>query len=487
MKKTFKKLMAALLAVALLCAMAVPAFAASANSNGKITINNATDDETYKIYRIFDLESYDKGTDESDPGRYSYTVSQKWIDAGFTNSTAFTNYFTLVNNKYVKANDSMDAAAFAKAALAFAEEKNIVNDGSHAAASGKVEFASLPTGYYLINTTVGTLCALDTTNDTIVIDDKNVQPTIEKTAKVGTGAYAKSNDASIGDKVDYKVVIQAKKGATGYVLTDTMTKGLTFNNDIAITDSNGKTLASGTDYIVTYAVESTTGVTTITVTFKQDYLNTLTTDSTDITVTYSATLNKDAVVYNGTNKNTAKLNYGRNTNIETAPSETDTYTYMFDLVKTDSTNKLLADAKFKLYDAENDGTEIKLVKIDDNTYRVAVNGETGVEIVTNAASKITIKGLTKGTYWLQETEAPQGYNGLTARVKVDLTSGNNVATMDGITYKPENNAGIHIVNNTGTTLPSTGGMGTTLFYVIGGGLMVAAVVLLVTKKRMENK
>ena len=107
--------------------------------------------------------------------------------------------------------------------------------------------------------------------------------------------------------------------------------------------------------------------------------------------------------------------------------------------------------------------------------------------MTNAASKITIKGLKKGTYWLQETEAPQGYNGLTARVEVDLTGGNNVAKMDNTTYVPVNNAGIHIVNNTGATLPSTGGMGTPLFYVIGGGLMVAAVVLLVTKKRMENK
>ena len=485
MKKTFKKLMAALLAVALLCAMAVPAFAASASNNGKITIKKATDGETYTIYRIFDLESYVKGTGETDPGRYSYTVNQKWIDAGFTSSEAFTNYFTLLNDKYVKAKDSMDAAAFAKAALAFAEKKSIDNNGTSTATGGKVEFTSLPTGYYLINTTVGTLCALDTTNETIVIDDKNVQPTIEKTAKVGTGDYVKSNDASIGDKVDYKVVIQAKKGATGYVLTDTMTKGLTFNNDITIKDSNSKTLTSDTDYTMAYAVDSTTGVTTITVTFKQDYLNTLTTDSTDITVTYSATLNKDAVVYNGTNKNTAKLNYGNKA--ETTPSETDTYTYMFDLVKTNSTNTLLADAKFKLYNEATAGTEIKLVKIDDNTYRVAKFDETGVEIVTNAASKITIKGLKKGTYWLQETEAPQGYNGLTARVEVDLTSGNNVAKMDSTTYVPANNAGIHIVNNTGTTLPSTGGMGTTLFYVIGGGLMVAAVVLLVTKKRMENK
>ena len=485
MKKTFKKLMAALLAVALLCAMAVPAFAESANSNGKIIINKATDGETYTIYRIFDLESYDKGTGTSDPGRYSYTVNSKWLAADFTSSEAFTNYFTLVNKKYVKANENMDAAAFAKAALAFAEEKSIANDGSHVAASGKVEFASLPTGYYLINTTVGTLCALDTTNDTIVIDDKNVQPTIDKTVKNGTGDYVKSNDASIGDKVEYKVVIYAKKGATGYVLTDTMTEGLTFNNDIAITDDNNKTLTSGIDYTMTSAVDSTTGVTTITVTFKPDYLNTLTNDSTDITVTYSATLNKDAVVYNGTNKNTAKLKYGHDA--KTTTSETDTYTYMFDLVKTDSTNKLLADAKFKLYDSSEGGNVINLVADGDNAYRVAVNGEAGVEIVTNAASKITIKGLKKGTYWLQETEAPQGYNGLTARVEVDLTGGNNVAKMDNTTYVPVNNAGIHIVNNTGATLPSTGGMGTTLFYVIGGGLMVAAVVLLVTKKRMENK
>ena len=97
---------------------------------------------------------------------------------------------------------------------------------------------------------------------------------------------------------------------------------------------------------------------------------------------------------------------------------------------------------------------------------------------------ITIQGLANGTYWLEETQQPTGYNKLTERKSVTLENGNNTATMNDKTYA---SGGVHIVNQSGTVLPGTGGMGTTLFYVVGGGLMVAAFVLLVAKKRMENK
>lgn len=476
MKKAIKKFMAALLAVAMLCAMAVPAFAASANNNGSITVKKAVNDQTYNAYRIFDLESYTTGKD----GNYSYTLSEKWEKAGFASSTAFTTYFELDGN-YVKAKDNLSdstAADFAKLALTFAKTNNVSADATAVAAGEEAHFTNLPTGYYLVDTTVGSLCMLDTTADDVEIDEKNEVPDIDKTITGGT--TENTSDAKIGDVVDYKVVVHAKKGAANYVVTDTMTEGLTFNNDIKVTVGSN-TLTNGTDYDVTATEHG------YTLTFSQTYLDTLTANSTDITITYSATLNSKAAIKGeeGANKNTVKLTYGNN--IDTTEKFTETSTYKFDLVKTDDAKKLLADAHFSLYESEVGGEAIKLVDLGNGVYRVADKNDTvtTTDIVTVDTGIITIKGLNKATYYLEETKAPQGFNKLDSRQKVDLTDGNKLANMtDATTYV---DGGVNVVNKSGTVLPSTGGMGTTLFYVIGGGLMVAAVILLVTKKRMENK
>ena len=479
MKKTIKKLMAALLAVALLCVMAVPAFAAEGaatgtGNNGSITITNAAKDETYTIYRIFDLESY-SGTN------YSYKLSSKWL--GLANDTTFKSYFDITTGGYVVPKDAYteDAAkTFAAAALAFAKSTTapIANDGSAVATDTTVSFTGLQLGYYLVDTTQGTLCSLDTTADHVDIKDKTVGPNIDKKIVDADGNNGtKSNTASIGDVIHYKVTISAKKGATGYVLNDTMTEGLTFNNDVNVT-VNGTALTSG-DFSVTTPGDNGA---TFKVTFTESYLNGLTAD-TNIVVTYSATLNEKAAISGDQNTNTAQLKYG---NSSTVKDQTTTTSFKFDLVKTDSTGMLLAGAKFKLYDAASGGNEIKLVKINANTYRVAKSGETGVEIETVGTGYITINGLGNGDYWLEETQHPQGYNKLAAREKLTVKDGNLSTTMTGTTWN-EGDGGVHIINKSGTVLPSTGGMGTTLFYVLGGGLMVAAVVLLVTKKRMENK
>ena len=480
MKKTFKKLMAALLAVALLCAMAVPAFAAEGaatgtGNNGSITITNAAKDETYTIYRIFDLESY-SGTN------YSYKLSSKWL--GLANDTTFKSYFDITTGGYVVPKDAYteDAAkTFAAAALAFAKSTTapIANDGSAVATDTTVSFTGLQLGYYLVDTTQGTLCSLDTTADHVDIKDKTVGPNIDKKIVDADGNNGtKSNTASIGDVIHYKVTISAKKGATGYVLNDTMTEGLTFNNDVKVT-VGGAELTLNDNYTVTTPGDNGA---TFKVTFTESYLNGLTAD-TNIVVTYSATLNEKAAISGDQNTNTAQLKYG---NSSTVKDQTTTTSFKFDLVKTDSTGMLLAGAKFKLYDAASGGNEIKLVKINANTYRVAKSGETGVEIETVGTGYITINGLGNGDYWLEETQHPQGYNKLAAREKLTVKDGNLSTTMTGTTWN-EGDGGVHIINKSGTVLPSTGGMGTTLFYVLGGGLMVAAVVLLVTKKRMENK
>lgn len=480
MKKTFKKLMAALLAVALLCAMAVPAFAdedtsGTSGGSGSITITNAAKDETYTIYRIFDLESHSGDN-------YSYKLSLKW--AGLANDTTFKSYFNITTGGYVVPKDAYteDAAkTFAAAALAFAKDAAhpIANDGSATATDTSVSFSGLQLGYYLVDTTQGTLCSLNTTADHVDIKDKTDTPKIDKEIVDANGNNStKNNTASIGDVIHYQVTISAKKGATGYVLNDTMTEGLTFKNDVKVT-VNGTALTSPSDYSVTTPGDNGA---TFKVTFAESYLNGLTAD-TSIVVTYSAILNEKAAISGNQNTNTAQLKYG---NSSTVKDQTTTTSFKFDLVKTDSNNKLLAGAKFKLYNAETNGTEIKLVKIDDTTYRVAKSNENGVEIETVKTGYITINGLGNGDYWLEETQQPQGYNKLSAREKLTVKDGNLSTKMTGTTWS-EGDSGVHIINKSGAVLPSTGGMGTTLFYVIGGGLMVAAVVLLVTKKRMENK
>ena len=491
MKKTFKKLMAALLAVALLCAMAVPAFAADAP--GSITISNAVAGETYNAYKMFDvLGQNGEGSDTT----YTYKVDSKWR-AFFSESGAGHQYIQLDKLDQPIPTEGLTAEqkqAFAKAAVAYATDPSnrIIAAGTETASGtngtiASVTISNLPLGYYVVDTSLGSLCSLDTVGGAnVAITEKNGVPTIKKKVKTaGTNDYSSSNTAAVGDTVSYKVTINAKKGAAGYVLTDTLSKGLTFDqNSIQITDSKNKTLVKDSDYTVTTTNNSDN--TTFQITFLPSYLNTVD-NSTVIDVTYNAVLNKDAIIANGTtgNTNTAQLQYGNGSTVE---EKTNTYSFKFDLVKTDKSNKLLEGAEFQLYTLQNGGKPLKFVATADG-YRLAQTGEenTVTTLVLKEKKAYTISGLNKQPYYLEETKAPGGYNRLTDRVPVDLTQ-DSVRTPATITNETlTQNTGFKVENNAGATLPSTGGMGTTLFYVIGGGLMVAAVVLLVTKKRMENK
>ena len=487
MKKTIKKLMAALLAVALLCAMAVPAFAAegTATGSGTITIDKAINGETYTAYKIFNVISSKMETDGS--MTYVYTVADGWAD--FFNQSEVKNYVSVDTHgqpTWVESKKSVaDLQAFAKLALTYASTNGITGKTATAAGNQAV-INGLAAGYYVVSTTAGSLCVLNTNGSDLKIDEKNEAPTIDK--KID--GSKSTNDAAIGDVVNYTVTIHAKKGATGYVLTDTMTKGLTFNRDSLTVKVGATTLAENTHYTVAVDAAATDGSTKFTVTFKDTYLNTIDGD-TDIVVSYTATVNKDAVIGTTGNTNTAQLKYGNNSTVE---STTTTYSYKFDLVKTDNSKKLLTGAKFKLYDSQTSTTPVKLIKdATTGNYRVAETSESGAvdEIVIDSFKAVTISGLNKKTYYLEETLAPAGYNKLTERQSVELGKEGFVADAtinnsgsEGATWTE---GGVQVINNTGATLPSTGGMGTTLFYVIGGGLMVAAVVLLVTKKRMENK
>ena len=467
MKKTFKKLFAALLAAALVLAMAVPAFAETNAPKGSIKIDHTVSGETYTIYRMFKLDSYN-----AESNTYSYTVEPAWET--FFSTGAGSSYIDLDSNGHPTWKTGADAAAFAKAALTWAADKKI--SGTKETATGDtVTFSDLGLGYYLVDSSLGALCGLNTTTPNVTIEEKNGQPTIEKKVKSHYDGWAEKNTAKIGDTVEFKIVVHVEAGAQSYKVADTMSDGLTFNSSsLKVTYKDAPATANSD-----YTLEPGKNGTTFTLTFKDSYVADKVGEA--IVVTYNATLNDKAVVTGSKNK--ATLGYGTNKTVE---SETTTYTYEFDLVKVDgATKKLLNGAEFKLYDAENGGSVIKVVPVAGG-YRVANGDETGAVDTIKVNGKVHISGLDKTTYWLEETKAPDGYNMLTERKPVSLTNGSNNTTLTSSTWS-EADHGVAVENNAGTVLPSTGGMGTTLFYVIGGGLMVAAVVLLVTKKRMEHK
>lgn len=470
MKKTFKKLFAALLAAALVLAMAVPAFAVTNATKGSITISNTVKDETYTIYRMFKLDSYN-----AESNTYSYTVESDW--EGFFKTGAGGNYITLDGQNHptwtaADENDSTTVAAFAKAALAWAKQKGIQSAGTQEGNGSSITFSNLDLGYYLVDSSLGALCGLNTTNPDATIKEKNEKPEIKKEVQTSAGDWSSENNAKIGDIVEYKVEIKVADGAQKYTVTDTMSKGLTFNNSSLKVTAND---AVTTDYTLT---STTNGFTLV---LPETYVSTLT-KGTTIIVTYNATLNKDAVIDGDGNANEVKLSYGNHQN--TVPSKVTTKSYQFDLVKVDgTTNKLLDGAEFELADGE---TKLSFVKDTAGNYRVAAAGEDGATTtITVKNGKVNIYGLAGKTYTLTETKAPDGYNKLVTSETVNLADGSKThATIVDSVYK---DGGVVVENHAGTVLPSTGGMGTTLFYVIGGGLMVAAVVLLVTKKRMEHK
>lgn len=482
--KKVKRVLALLAAFALVLAMAVPAFADG--NTGNITVQGAVNGEIYSIYKIFDVTGYDMTTN---PHKITYKVTDGWASF-FEKGNPGATYVTLDSKKQISATklDSSTAPEFAAAAIKWAKDSthNIKATASETANEGGVTFTGVTNGYYLVDTSLGALCSLDNvTGNTATISEKNKVPSVEKKVKSGD-IYESSNSAKIGDTVKYKTTITINGSVEKVVLHDKMDTGLTFDETSVKVKVGGANVAADSYTLKKSGTESSDPC-TFEIEFKDNYIAGLET-GTQIEVTYSATLNENAVIGTNGNKNDTWLKYGNGGSVT---SETTTYSYSFDLVKTDSDGTLLAGAKFKLYADQNCTNEIRLVADGSNAYRVAKTEEKAVDsIETNASSALTIKGL-KGTttYYLKEIEAPKGYNELENAFAFTIADANVSSNLRTTSNKwvEGTSTGIHIINNAGTTLPSTGGMGTTVFYVVGGGLMAVAVVLLVTKKRMENK
>ena len=476
--KHIKKLASLLLAMVMVFALATTAYAEG--ETGSITINDAVVGQTYTIYQILDLESYNTSANA-----YAYKTTTAWNT--FINSDAIKGTYVEVDAQgYVTWKEGADAAAFAKAAQKYAKDNSIANQGSVTATTTTVSFTGLDLGYYLVDTTLGTLCALDTTNPDVVMEEKNEVPTNVKTVEEdSTGNYGEKTDADIGQTVNFKSTITAQAGAENYVFHATMAAGRTYTGVTGIT-LNGDTVDAGNYTVVT---EGLTDGCTFEVRFAQAFCDTLKAND-QIVISYTATLNENAVIAGAGNPNTSKVSYGDSSNTKYTPdSQTKTYTWDVDVFKytmDGETEKALAGATFTLSKNADGSNPIALVSEGNNVYRVAKTGETGTvtEITTDATGKFTIKGLDADTYSLTETAAPAGYNKLAGPVTVVI--GEN-GVVNGTTEAPQGVDEVKVLNQSGTELPSTGGMGTNVFYVLGGVLVLAAVVLLVTRKRMSSR
>lgn len=479
-------------------------------TKGTITITNAKVGETYKLYKILSLESYSYKENEKDKGNYAYTLtSDGWYNF-IKGSDVLNKYFEFDSTeKYLTWKGTPDEARvkeFAQLALKFArnEENNVQPVQTvQTATSDTVIYSGLDLGYYLVDSSMGTLCALTTTNPTVEIEEKNTAPTVEK--KVGNSAEnvnSENNTASIGDTVYFKTTITAQPGAQNYVLHDKMDAGLTFNESSvkAILNKNepkeNKELTA-TDYsVVTSDLEDSGPKCTFHIEFTPKLCESLKADDT-ITVTYSAVLNEKAEIGNvDKNKNETWLKYGDSQNTQHKTTTTKTFemnVFKFYKDKKNSDKETgLAGATFKLTKDSQDAENIGFVKTFNKTatndvYRVAKKGEAGtVTTITSPNSgEFTIQGLGAGTYYLTETQQPAGYNKLANAIKVEITNDGKVQVEkpEGLTTVDK----VEVENKTGTVLPSTGGAGTTMIYLVGAVLVLGSGVVLATKRRVKNK
>ena len=470
-----KKIATFLLALVMILSLATTALADEVKNNS-ITINNAKPGETYKLYKLLDLTV---NLEAGEKGAYAYTINSDWAD--FFAKGAGASYITVTTVDEVNYVTAIsDPAALAKAAAAIATDDLKKGSVTVAENGNTAVFPNLEDGYWLITSTLGTIAMTETTPDkaAVTINEKNPEDTIEKKVQEdSTSAWGDKNDAQIGDPVEFQSFITLQKNTRNVKVHDTMDNGLTLDEESVIIAN----LAKGTDYTVAYNTDDGCD---FEITFTDTYLNALN-GETKLTLTYSAVLNEKAVATadNATSivdqKNTTKITYGDK---QSVTDETTTTTHKFSVFKhaTGSADNL-AGATFQL---KKNGTVLNLVMIDNYNYRIAKDGETGTvdKFTTGADKNIVIWGVdSDNDYTLVETQAPEGYNQLSQSVLVNWTNADSNGNPIDI-----NNTVVDVENKSGTELPSTGGVGTTMFYIFGGVLVVAAVVLLVAKKRMAS-
>ncbi|HFI0093744.1 TPA: SpaH/EbpB family LPXTG-anchored major pilin [Streptococcus suis] len=480
-----KKLKNFFMAMLAMLVMVLPSSVASAQTvdtqaggTGTITIRNASQSQTYTVYKLFDATV----TTVNGIG-----ISYK-VPTGKT-LPADNPYFAVDSKGNVTAKEgaNVSSEAFATWAKSFGTGVK-----SATATDNTLVFTNLTFGYYFVTSSLGAVLTVDSTKpDATVIDKNTTNPTIPDSNNGGgkkivaaDGATTSTTTAKIGDTVPFQFKFNATNFVTAagvtkqiksYTITDTPT-ALTINQDSVVVKVGTKTLVKNQDYKVSF---DNTGKMTVVLTWIKGDKSTIYNSPIEVNVTYSAVLTRDAKEGEATNKATLGYNsFNPTDTTDPTPvnpndpndNSTTVTTHRFTLKNTNEAKDILTGAEFKLYDASTGGAEIKLVKDTDGTYRVAEANEEGVVI---EAGQVVIKGL-KGetTYYLEQTKAPDGYNILEGRQAIKVTSNNAAEAI--------------VINNKGGLLPSTGSIGTTMFYISGAVMLIGAFIFMVSKRRMKN-
>ena len=521
-----KKFLAILLSAMLMLSLAVPASAAS--------VNNATSGHSYQAYQVF------AGTQAATGVALGDVVWGNGVngDALLAQLKNDYDYF----DKCTSAADVADVLAgkadkCAEAnALANAAADNRTSSFTVIAA-GATE-VQLQAGYWLLVdvTTIGNnydarnSALLQVTQDgDINIEKKYNVPSVDKDiTAVEDEEYSngvEGADAEIGDDIEFTLTGTLPENLADYatykyVFHDTLSNGLTYNGDVKVylnSVSEDTQITSG--FTVDPDTASSTGGGTLTITFANIKSNSNVTADSKIIVVYTAKLNNTANIGSTGNLNDVYLEYtndpnhtgeGEPTTGNTPKDEVLVFTYELDVNKIDGASKetKLDGAEFVLLDRTQNkvATVVGDVLTSWVDVPAAVDGKITWPADTTLISengKFIVKGLDSDTYYLRETKAPAGYNLLTSDIAITITATidaadgeetdgsldelritiNDEASEDGDIEKGIVEATVE--NNSGATLPETGGMGTTIFYIVGGLLAVGAAVLLITKKRMS--
>lgn len=486
--KLIKKIAAIMFAFMMVVSMSCNVKAAG---TGKITISPANPNEEYKIYKILNLESYDETKQ-----LYSYTKTGDQWDA-FIDLAVTEGYLKINTDGYVTFSTTngspADVREFARKALAYATDKKITETSTAKTGANdtSVTIDGLELGYYLVGSSMGALCSLDTAHPEVTINDKNKKPTVEKKIALNNNInnLDSNNSANIGDDVIFLTTINVQPGAKNYVLHDKMDVHLAYQCIMDVHD-NLSSLVDTTDFVV--KTDGLTDGCTFELSFTEAYYkkNRESIDTGNLTQIYIKYLAKvkDNAVINEPMKNTTHLTYGDN-NTETNKPETTTKTFGIPVFKYTNVNTPLAGAEFILSTDPNcvdDTKNLKFTKNTEGKYRYDKTGSTTLTSLDKGRDKgrIDVEGLKAGTYYLKETKAPDGYNLLKKPVTITIDSEGKIY-VDG--SGEVNNGDVRVQNNSGTLLPNTGGVGTTMIYLIGGVLVLGSGVVLATKRRVKNK
>ena len=534
MKKTIKKLLAALLAVAMVCAMAIPAFA----YNIKEDINK---DHSFEAFQIFkgDVEgnkisNATWGSNITHPDDFLEKLKDapiigaqfQSIDATNATDAATVQKVLAVISKW--SNSDNDSIAFARFVCKYLYPTADANPTHAAIGNHTLHFDDA--GYYLIVDTTyfkpgdsyvaynSFMLTVTQANWNVDVTPKVEKPSVKK--EVYDNQDGTSNEAGFGSSADHAINEEFKFKLTAtlpasnvhvydyydkytVIFNDTLSDGITFDRLDTVEITNGTTsqvIDSNKYTLYEKQLYLTLRIDDVKTCASGLNLN----DGATITVTYTAHLNDKAFVNTTSgssteNKNSVQLQYSNNPKDSeaywgfTPESEVRVYTYQLNNTKSrddDTTGNELAGAGFRLYSDEacTPEQEVKLYKKDNFYYPIkdaTDKAQDAVEMFSDEHGQFNVKGLDAGTYYLRETKTPDGYSACPDK-KIVISA---THTEYNVALSGESNLNNKIINIKagGITLPSTGGIGTTIFYVVGGGLMVAAIVLLVTKKRMENK